>query len=123
MKKLTKNILAFAVLGIILFPYQVFAGTLQTAPNQLGKVVGKTGIDTSQNIQSITGTVINTALSLVGILFLVLMVYAGYLWMTARGEESQVEKAKKIVYSSMIGLGLTLGAYAITVLITSRFSK
>ncbi|MFH0857295.1 MAG: hypothetical protein V1848_00935 [Candidatus Magasanikbacteria bacterium] len=123
MKKTIKNILTFVVLGIALFPYQVFAGTLQTAPNQLDKVIGKTGIDKTQSVQSITGTVINTALSMVGIIFLVLMVYAGYLWMTARGEESQVEKAKKIVYSSMIGLGLTLGAYAITVLITSRFSK
>jgi cytochrome bd-type quinol oxidase subunit 2 len=76
-----------------------------------------------RDIGSITGQVINTALQLVGIIFLGLMVYAGYLWMTAAGEESQVEKAQKIVTSAIIGLVLTMSAYAITTLVTSRFSN
>ncbi len=75
------------------------------------------------DIGSITGQVINTALQLVGIIFLGLMVYAGYLWMTAAGEESQIDKAKKIVTSAIIGLVLTMSAYAITTLVTSRFSS
>ncbi len=74
------------------------------------------------DIGNITGQIINTALQLVGIIFLGLMVYAGYLWMTAQGEESQIEKAKKIVTSAIIGLILTLSAYAITTLVTSKFS-
>ena len=49
-----------------------------------------------------------------GVIFLVLMVYAGYLWMTARGTEEQIEKAKKIIMAAMIGLIITLGAYSIT---------
>lgn len=75
------------------------------------------------DIGSITGQVINTALQLVGIIFLGLMVYAGYLWMTAAGDESQIDKAKKIVTSAIIGLVLTMSAYAITTLVTSRFSS
>lgn len=60
------------------------------------------------------GVVVKTALSFVGIIFLSLMVYAGYLWMTARGESDQVDKAKKIIVQSIIGLIITVGAYSIT---------
>jgi len=60
------------------------------------------------------GTVVKAALSLIGIIFTVLMVYAGYLWMTARGDESKVEKAGKIISSSIIGLIIAVASYAIT---------
>lgn len=70
----------------------------------------------SQNI----GIVIRAALSLVGVIFLVLMVYAGYLWMTARGEEAQIDKAKKIISSSIIGLIILLAAYSITTFVVPR---
>lgn len=75
------------------------------------------------DIGNITGQIINTALQLVGIIFLALTVYAGYLWMTAQGEESQIEKAKKIITGAVIGLVITMSAYAITTLVTSRFSS
>jgi len=119
-----KKIFLPLFLSVLMLPTLVFAGNLNDAPNRLGSVVGKTGIDTrNATIESITGRAINTALSLVGIIFLGLMVYAGYLWLTARGEEGQVEKAKKIISTSIIGLVLVLGAYAITVLITSAFAR
>lgn len=60
------------------------------------------------------GYVVKIALSFVGIIFLSLMIYAGFLWMTARGETDQVDKAKKIITQSIIGLVITVGAYSIT---------
>lgn len=60
------------------------------------------------------GMVIKGALSMVGVVFLVLMVYAGYLWMTARGEEEAIKKAQKIIISSIIGLIIVLASYSIT---------
>jgi hypothetical protein len=41
-------------------------------------------------------------------------VYAGILWMTARGEDSQVQKAQTIVKAAVIGLVLTMSAYSVT---------
>lgn len=78
---------------------------------------------TEGDIGNITGQIINTALQLVGIIFLALMVYAGYLWMTAQGEESQIEKAQKIITAAIIGLAITMSAYAITTLVTKKFSS
>lgn len=60
------------------------------------------------------GTVIYMVLSLVGAIFLTLMVYAGYIWMTARGEEEEVKKSQKIIIACVIGLIILVGAYSIT---------
>ena len=66
------------------------------------------------------GTVIKMALSVVGVIFTILMVYAGYLWMTARGEDSQVEKARNIITQSIIGLVIAVGAYSITAFVVPK---
>jgi uncharacterized BrkB/YihY/UPF0761 family membrane protein len=62
----------------------------------------------------IIGTIIKTALGLVGVIFLVLMVYAGFIWMIARGDEAKVEKAKDTIVNCIIGIVIVVGAYAIT---------
>ncbi len=63
---------------------------------------------------------IKIALSLLGTIFLVLTVYAGYLYMTAGGNEENVTKAKSIIKTSVIGLIIILSAYAITIFVVSR---
>lgn len=61
--------------------------------------------------------IINIALSLVGIIFLILMFYSGYLWMTAKDDNKAIEKAKENIKTALIGLIIVLGAYAITKLV------
>ncbi|MEI7452376.1 MAG: pilin [Candidatus Falkowbacteria bacterium] len=62
----------------------------------------------------ITSNIITVLLSLLGIIFLIFMVYAGILWTTAGGDEKKVEKAKAIIKQTLIGLIIVLGAYAIS---------
>ncbi len=57
---------------------------------------------------------IQIVLSLLGIIFLGLIIYAGIRWMKAGGNEEEVNKAKDIITSSIIGLLIVLGAYAIS---------
>lgn len=72
----------------------------------------------SKSLQSdpalIAGTLIKSALSLVGILFMGLVVYGGTLWMLASGNDQKVEKAKGILTSAVIGLIIISAGYAIT---------
>ena len=90
---------------------------LQNAGNGAGFNVQETTTATlSKNI----GLVINIALSIMGVIFTVLTVYAGYLWMTARGKDEQIEKSQKIITASIIGLIITLGAFSITWFIIPR---
>lgn len=71
----------------------------------------------------IVGRFVTTFLSLVGVIFTVLFVYAGYLWLTARGEAAAVEKAKNIMENAIIGLVIVAGAYALTYFTVSQLSK
>lgn len=63
-------------------------------------------------VDKMISTVITTALSFIGVIFLVLMIYGGYIWMIARGNEQEVEKAKNIIIAAIIGLAVVLAAYA-----------
>ncbi|MFH1947085.1 MAG: hypothetical protein ABIJ23_02945 [Candidatus Magasanikbacteria bacterium] len=113
------------LLAIIIFSFSlsatiVFAQGLGGADGPLKAVAGKANVG-DPGLENIIGSGINAALSLVGIIFLILMVYAGYLWMTARGEEETIKKSQKIIISTIIGLVIVLSAYAITSFVTGRF--
>lgn len=114
----------FLVLNSFLFAPVAMAQGLKNAVgtnSPLQKAATKAGTEGNGDINTVVGTGIQAALTLVGLIFLVLMVYAGYLWMTARGEESQIEKAKNIISSTLIGMGVVLAAYFITNFVITKF--
>ena len=76
----------------------------------------KTGYDSAEpdEVGIITAQVIQAFLGLLGIIFVILIIYGGYLWMTSRGNEEQVKKAKDTLQKATIGLIIILAAYAIT---------
>ena len=61
--------------------------------------------------------IIRYALSLLGFVFLLLALYAGFLWMTAGGDEGNIEKAKSILTAATIGLAIILLSYALTLFV------
>lgn len=65
------------------------------------------------NLAQTIGQVIRGFLSLLGLVFMGYLIYAGQLWMTARGNEEQISKAKAIIRGSIIGLVIVFSAYAI----------
>ena len=75
------------------------------------------------NIAATVGTYIKSLLGLVGVAFLILTIYAGILWMIARGDEEMVTHAKDILRNSVIGMIIIFLAYAITTYIVSAVLK
>lgn len=67
--------------------------------------------------------VIRSGLSLLGIIFLVLILYAGFLWMTAQGDEKQVTRAKDTIEQAAIGLGIIIASYTITTFVGNALSS
>ena len=59
-------------------------------------------------------SIIKVVLGLLGTIFVILMIYAGILWMTAGGNDTQVKKAQNIIQRAVIGLIIVVLAYAIT---------
>lgn len=58
--------------------------------------------------------IINTVLSLLGIIVVILIIYAGFKWMTSAGNEEAVTSAKKILKNAIIGLVIIFMAWSIT---------
>jgi hypothetical protein len=65
-------------------------------------------------ISVLIGRAVGIVLGFLGALFFGLVVYAGLKWMTARGNDTQIKDAQKIMRAAIIGLAIVLGAYAIT---------
>ncbi len=101
------SFVAFAALLFGIAPH-VFAAT-DTGLATVGSTAGYSTVD----IYSIIGSIINVFLSLLGIIFLILTIYAGAIWMTAGGDGKKVEKAKQILINATVGLVITLSAYGI----------
>lgn len=68
-------------------------------------------------------TVINIFLSVIGVLLIIYVLYAGYNWLTARGDEEKVEKAKDTLKRAVIGVIIIVAAYAISVFVIGKIEE
>lgn len=84
------------------------------ANRQLQAAAGTGNLGAPVDPRLIIAQIIYVALGLLGTIFIVLTVYAGFLWMTAGGNEDNISKAKKILMASVIGLLIILVSYSIT---------
>ena len=123
---LIKNMKYLVFSFVILFSFLAFVPkTLAldlggTILNDAGKKAGYDQSTTDTTLSKNIGVIINIALSVTGVLFTVLMVYAGYTWMIARGDDTKIDKAKKVITASIIGLIITLAAYSISNFVIPR---
>jgi hypothetical protein len=95
----------------------------ETSSSVLSQTVKGAGFfqDSSNNIDNLVQTIINTTLSFLGVIFTIIIIYAGFKWMTAEGSPETVTKAKGLLKNAVIGLIIVLAAYAISVAIFTFF--
>ena len=103
-------------LSVLSFASPALAGvySIGDASKFAGSAAGRSGVSDS-SVESIVGRGLRGAIGLAGIFFFILMVYGGFTWMLARGNEEKVTKARNTIIAAMIGLGIVAMAYAITV--------
>lgn len=105
----------FFILGLFfIFLFSIAFVSPVFADFGLEDTAGAAGIKNGTSIPVLIGNVIGTALSMVSVLFFILMVYGGILWMTARGKEDQSKKALDTIIAAVIGILIVLGSYALT---------
>lgn len=68
------------------------------------------------------GVILTTFFSILGVISIILIIYSGFLWMTARGNEAQVTKAKENLWQVIMGLIFIIGSYALTTFLLKIFS-
>jgi len=84
------------------------------ALNSLERTADLAKIKTGLTVQQIVGRIINVLLGFLGVIFLVLVIYGGFLWMTASGNEEKVKKGRDLIIHASIGLAIVLFAFLLT---------
>ncbi|MBI4427356.1 MAG: hypothetical protein HY569_02665 [Candidatus Magasanikbacteria bacterium] len=118
----------FIISCLILFFFVGLFSAVDVQAQNLGwdktdSAAAKAGYDSGTNDTTFSGNVgflIQAVLSMLGVVFLILMVYAGYLWMTARGEDEQINKAHEIIIAAVIGMVIVVAAYSITTFVVPK---
>ncbi len=114
---------AFLTLAVFLFVGTAVFGHAVAAFAQVNAKVGlgvefatATGLATG-DIRTYVSKIIRYFLLLLGTIAVILCMYAGFLWMTAGGNEEKISQAKKILTNAVIGLLIIVAAYAIVAFI------
>jgi len=99
-----------------------FGGTNDTSG--INKLATGAGYNlTSTSPEAYIGKIMLLVFSFIGIVFMILTVYAGIQWMTAQGNTSQVSKAKDTLIKAIVGLVIIMAAYGITYLVVNTFQS
>ena len=67
----------------------------------------------SQDIRITVARMIRVAMQMLGIIVVVIILYGGFVWMTAGGNDEKITEAKKWIFSGIVGLAIILSSYAI----------
>lgn len=117
-------------LSLVVFCVAVFSQPLLVSAAEFGGLKATGGgagyagvVDPDRAINTLIATIIESVLGFLGVIFLVLMVYGGYTYMMARGNEQDVEKAMSTIRNAVIGLIIVASAYAISILVINTLSS
>lgn len=110
-------IYSVAIVGVLLFCTTTVLG--QDLTQQIASQSGYGEVDQFTLSQTV-GRIIRVVLGLLGTIFLCLTLYAGFLWMTAAGNEEQAGKAIGILKTAVIGLVIILASYSITYFVLEK---
>lgn len=117
-----KSIKATTMLGLLIFaiaiglfiPEVTFA---QSVFESFGDSVNLA----NNSLPVVIGNLIRAALGVLGIIVVVIIVYAGFVWMTSAGNPDRIARAKKTLRNAAIGLLIILASWAITTFILGIF--
>lgn len=101
--------------GSIYIPYEgpVFTGPGLEGGALLTENILDDNVSKERDVKVLIIGWTNFLLQVTALLAVVALVYAGFLYVTAGGDDSRMESAKKIVIWVVIGILVILGAYAI----------
>jgi hypothetical protein len=119
MSKRTTIFIVFA-LSLIIFPALVATVHAQT-PADLGiGAANNIGLpNTANDPKDAAVTIVRYLMTFLGIIAVIVILWGGFQWLTAGGNEDKVAGAKKTLIAGIIGLIIIIAAFAIVQLIVS----
>jgi hypothetical protein len=68
------------------------------------------------------GTIIQVVLGFLGIIFVILVLYAGFIRMTAQGDAAKVKKSTDIITGAVVGLIIIFTSYIVTTYVIDKIT-
>jgi len=125
MKKLLKNLAAFAIVAAFLVP--VFALPALAQPDfgtdQVQTGLGDTLGEINQDPREIIGRFIKFALGFLGLIAVSIILIGGFKWMTSGGNEEKTGEAKKLLSAGVIGLIIVLASWGLATWLINNISS
>lgn len=119
---LQKHRVLLTVAAVLLTSLMVVPVALGQGNDPFGTGYGAaTGLGNT-DVRTTISRIISVALSLLGIVALVIILAGGFKWMTAGGSEDKVAEARKLIFSGIIGLAIILSSYAIAQFVLGQLS-
>ena len=118
-------VFGFLFVSVFLFAEVIDVKAQDIDPTQSGfgledEGFSQVAVSSQRDIKDTIAQIINIALGFLGVVAVILILYAGYLWTTARGNEDQVKKAKILLRNAVIGLVIIFSSWAIATFIINR---
>lgn len=95
--------------GTEMTSFTEFTGTL-SAPDASQYAPG---LSQNQDLRTFIKNIVNFALGFLGLIAVVIIIYGGFLYVTAAGNEEQAGKAKKAITYPLIGIIIILSSFAL----------
>jgi len=113
-KKIKKLLLVGVPFGGIIFYTVALAAASQEGwdPDALAGSIGGKGLST-RSVSEILLSVIDWALIIIGLLGVLTFIYAGYLYLTAQGEEDKISTAKRVVIWAVAGIAVAVLGFVV----------
>ncbi len=118
-----RGMLLRTIAALTLFSLPLVASAQDSPLDRARGVAGAGGISTGTSLPVLVGNIISAALGLLGVVMVVLIIYAGFLYLTAAGDDKKVDTAKAIIKNAIIGAVLIFTAYAITSFVVRELTR
>lgn len=92
---------------------QGFEPGLGSATKNLGSASGELS-KSSTPLPELIGNFINIFLGVLGVIFVILVIYAGWMRLSSQGDPAKVEKSNKMLIQAVIGIVIIVAAYGIS---------
>ena len=111
--KLVKKLVILATFLIVAVPVFSFALTASAADFGINYAQNLQLANTNQDPRDAAVNIVRYLLTFLGIIAVIVILYGGFVWLTAGGNEDKVGKAKKLIVAGIIGLIVVLAAFVI----------
>lgn len=130
-KQITKFLVTIflIVFNLLILAPEMQAGSFLDLSNQEGFADNEISTEYGQSgrrptdIRIIIVRIVQVVLSLLAVIFVIMLILAGFKYMTAQGNDQQVDDAKKQIANGLIGLLIVFSSLGITLFVLNSLRK